>query len=148
MHKSQDIYMHTVKHSCSIKQLQPTTDLQRLSLPWGVNHFTVFTYFTEVRREQLSKTTLSQVALPRTGAEYSHDLFWKQKTFSRFRINCIIRFGCRRGGLGGQRQQLIWQREEKKTSYTFMTPHKDSRKECYITTAKGFNGRVWHQTAH
>lgn len=112
--------------------------------------FTVFTYFTEVRWEQLSKTTLSRVAFPRTGAEYSHDLFWKQKTFSRFRISRIIWFRCWCRSLGGERELLKWHREEKKTLYTFMTPHTDSREEfrCYITSANGFIGRVWHQTAH
>lgn len=92
-------------------------------------------YITEVRWEQLSKTTLSRVAFSRTGAEYSPDLFWKQKTFSRFRISRIIRFRCWRRGLGGERELLKWQREEKKTFYTLLWLHiRTAEKSLSVTS--------------
>lgn len=37
-----------------------------------------------LHRSQMG-ATLSQVALPRTGAEYSHDLFWKQSVQDKLR---------------------------------------------------------------
>lgn len=98
MHKSQDLFMHTVKYSFSTKQLQPTTDLHRLPLPWGVS---VFLYLHTSQKTGATEQEGSQVAFARTEAEYSHDLFWKQKTFSRFRMSRIIRFKCWRRGLGG-----------------------------------------------
>ncbi len=74
MHKSQDLFMHTVKHSFSTKTASARLTFIASSA-LRCERFTVFTYFTEVRWEQLSKTTLSRVAFPRTGAEYSHDCF-------------------------------------------------------------------------
>ncbi len=147
MHKSQDLFMHTVKYSFSTKQLQPTTDLHRLPLPRGVS---VLLYLLHRSKTGATEQEGSRVAFARTGAEYSHDLFWKQKTFSRFRMSRIIRFRCLRRSLWGEKELIKWQREEKKTSYTFMTPHTDSREEfrCYITSANGFIGLVWHQTTH
>lgn len=140
MHKSQVLFMHTVKHSCSVKQLQPFNWPSTSFSALRCERFAVSTYFTEVRWEQ------HFLRLPYFGRELNILMICFEN--SRFRISCVIRFGCRRGGLGGERELLKWKREEKKTSYTFTTPHTDSRKElqCYLTTAEGFNGHVWHQT--
>lgn len=67
-------------HCQAFLQHKTASALQCLPLPWCAS-ILLYLHTSEVRWEQLSKTTLSRVAFPRTGSEYSHDLFWNHFCF-------------------------------------------------------------------